>query len=364
MPNAQFSPTIHSSHLFSTRNPTLLHYSSALKPCDQLSFCMASRTTTFTARLKAIPSDTHSKTSELVKGINWDNLGLSPVPTDYMYVMRCSGTDEFSDGELLPFGKIELNPFSSVLNYGQGIIEGLKAFKKEDDSVVLFRPEANGLRMRVGADRICMPAPTIDQFVQAVKATVSANRRWVPPPNKGFLYIRPLLIGSGAVLSLTPSPEFIFLIYVTPVGNYFEHGAEPINLVIENDIHRAVPGGVGSINSIGNYAMVMKGRAAARASGYHDALYLDAVNNKYLEEISTANIFLLKDKTICTPALGGTILPGITRESVIDIARRQRFQVEERLVSVEELFNADEVFCTGNAVGLLPVGSITYQGKR
>ncbi|KAF2323924.1 hypothetical protein GH714_004105 [Hevea brasiliensis] len=325
---------------------------------------MATCKTTFCTRLKAIPSDTDSKTSELANDINRDNLGLNPVLTDYMYVMKCSGTDKFSDGELQPFGNIELNPFSSVLNYGQGIIEGLRAFKKEDDSVLLFRPEANGLRMRVGADRICMPAPTIDQFVRAVKATVSANRRWVPPPSKGFLYIRPLLIGSGAVLSLTPSPEFIFLIYVTPVRNYFEHGAEPINLVIENDIHRAVSGGVGSINAIGNYAMVMKGQVAAKASGFHDALYLDAVHNKYLEEISAANIFVVKDKTICTPALRGTILPGITRESVIDIARRQKFQVEERPVSVEELFSADEVFCTGNAVGLLPVGSITYQGKR
>ncbi|XP_021687282.2 branched-chain amino acid aminotransferase 2, chloroplastic isoform X1 [Hevea brasiliensis] len=404
MPNAQFSPSIHPNHFFSTRNPTLLHYSSALKLYDQHRFLqswpgMAACKTTFCTRLKAIPSDTDSKTSELANDINWDNLGLNPVLTDYMYVMKCSGTDKFSDGELQPFGNIELNPFSSVLNYGQGIIEGLRAFKKEDDSVLLFRPEANGLRMRVGADRICMPAPTIDQFVRAVKATVSANRRWVmmvlkqckmfmcsicilvlccyyqiaiglhdmmqvPPPSKGFLYIRPLLIGSGAVLSLTPSPEFIFLIYVTPVRNYFEHGAEPINLVIENDIHRAVSGGVGSINAIGNYATVMKGQVAAKAGGFHDALYLDAVHNKYLEEISAANIFVVKDKTICTPALRGTILPGITRESVIDIARRQRFQVEERPVSVEELFSADEVFCTGNAVGLLPVGSVTYQGKR
>ncbi|XP_021687285.2 branched-chain amino acid aminotransferase 2, chloroplastic isoform X3 [Hevea brasiliensis] len=325
MPNAQFSPSIHPNHFFSTRNPTLLHYSSALKLYDQHRFLqswpgMAACKTTFCTRLKAIPSDTDSKTSELANDINWDNLGLNPVLTDYMYVMKCSGTDKFSDGELQPFGNIELNPFSSVLNYGQGIIEGLRAFKKEDDSVLLFRPEANGLRMRVGADRICMPAPTIDQFVRAVKATVSANRRW--------------------------------------------HGAEPINLVIENDIHRAVSGGVGSINAIGNYATVMKGQVAAKAGGFHDALYLDAVHNKYLEEISAANIFVVKDKTICTPALRGTILPGITRESVIDIARRQRFQVEERPVSVEELFSADEVFCTGNAVGLLPVGSVTYQGKR
>lgn len=253
---AKLSPTT------TNHNPALLHFSSSLKLHDQLRFApsrpaVVTRTTTFTKGLQATQSDAQSKTSDLADNINWDNLGFDHVATDYMFVMKCCGGDKFSDGELQSFGKIELNPFSSVLNYGQGIIENLKAYKKEDDSILLFRPEANGLRMRVGADRICMSAPTIDQFVEAVKVTVSANRRWIPPPNKGFLHIRPLLIGTGAVLSPTPSPDFIFVIYVTPVRNYFESGAEPINLVVESESHRAVPGGVGSIKAIGNYAMML-----------------------------------------------------------------------------------------------------------
>ncbi|XP_065847653.1 branched-chain amino acid aminotransferase 2, chloroplastic-like [Euphorbia lathyris] len=325
---------------------------------------LVTRSTNFSARLKATPSDTRSKTSELASEVNLDDLGFKPVPTDYMFVMKCEGSDKFSDGELQPFGEIELNPFSSALNYGQGLIEGLKAYKKEDDSVLLFRPEANALRMRMGADRMCMPAPTVDQFVEAVKATVSANKRWIPSSNKGFLHIRPLLLGSGPVLSLKPSLDYIFLIIVSPVKNYFESGAEPINLVVENAVHRAVPGGVGNIKAIGNYAMIMNNQDAAKGNGFDDVLYLDAVHNKYLEEISTANIFIVKEKTICTPDLRGTILPGITRESIVDIALSHGFQVEERLISVEELYSAEEVFCTGNAVGLLPVGTVTYQGKR
>ncbi|XP_015576077.1 branched-chain amino acid aminotransferase 2, chloroplastic isoform X3 [Ricinus communis] len=320
-------PRTYQNHICFTTNSDLLNFSSSLnKVHDQLHLAPSrhAMVTRLTVRIRATPSDTQSRTSELANDIRWDkdDLGFDTVPTDFMYVMKCcEGGDKFSDGELLLYEKIELNPFSSVLNYGQGIIEDLKAFKKEDDStILLFRPEANGLRMRVGADRLCMPSPTIHQFVEAVKLTASANRRW--------------------------------------------SGEEPINLVVENVIHRAVPGGVGSTKAIGNYAMVAKAQAAAKANGYHDVLYLDAVHNKYLEQITTANIFLVKDKTICTPALRGTILPGITRESIIDIARGQGFQVEERLVSVEELFSADEVFCTGNTIGLFPVASITYLGER
>lgn len=305
----------------------------------------------------------HGETSGL-PDISWENLDFNPVTTDFMYVMKFSGDGEFLSGGLQRFGNIELNPASCVLNYGQGIIEGLKAHKKHDNSIVLFRPEENGLRMKIGADRMCMPAPTIEQFVEAVKVTVLANRRWVPPPHKGFLHIRPLLMGTGPVLSLTPAPEFTFFIFVTPVGNYFEGGLKQLSLVVKEEIHRAVPGGVGSVKAIGNYAVVLKALIEAKADGFSEVLYLDSVYNKYLEEVSTANIFVVKDRIISTPVLGGTILPGVTRKSIIEIACSQGFQVEERLVSVDELLDADEVFCTGNAICLLPVGSMTYMGRR
>ncbi|KAK8696443.1 hypothetical protein V6N13_001578 [Hibiscus sabdariffa] len=312
---------------------------------------------------RATASDAHSETSESLERRR-DSLGFNPVKTDYIYVMESSEDGSFSNGNLRHYGNIEIIPSAAVLNYGQGIIEGMKAYRKQNGSILLFRPEENASRMQVGAERLCMPAPTIEQFVEAVITTVLANERWVPPSDRGSLHIRPLLLGNGPVLSVTPAPEFTFMIYVTPVGNYFEGGLKPINLVAENVIHRATPGGVGSIKAIGNYAGIMKAQAEAKANGFSDVLYLDSVHNRYLEEVSTANVFVVKDNTISTPALGGTILPGITRKSIIEIAQSQGFKVEERLVSVEELFDADEVFCSGNAVCVMPVGSITFMEER
>ncbi|KAL2348286.1 hypothetical protein Fmac_002286 [Flemingia macrophylla] len=308
-------------------------------------------------------SDTYSETIEFAD-IEWDNLGFGLTPTDYMYVMKCARGGTFSKGELQRFGNIELSPSAGVLNYGQGLFEGLKAYRKQDGNILLFRPEENALRMQIGAERMCMPAPTVEQFVEAVKDTVLANKRWVPPAGKGSLYIRPLLMGSGPILGLAPSPEYTFLIYVSPVGNYFKEGLAPINLIVESDLHRATPGGTGGVKTIGNYAAVLKAQSAAKAKGYSDVLYLDCVHKRYLEEVSSCNIFVVKGNVISTPAIKGTILPGITRKSIIDVARSQGFQVEERLVSVDELLDADEVFCTGTAVVVSPVGSITYLGKK
>ncbi|CAN0864974.1 Branched-chain amino acid aminotransferase 2, chloroplastic [Linum grandiflorum] len=170
----------------------------------------------------AVASDTISTGTTDVSTIDWDNLGFSYIATDYMYMMKCDQEGSFSNGELQRFGNIELSPSAGVLNYGQGLFEGLKAYNKEDGNILLFRPEENARRMQIGAERMCMPAPTVEQFVEAVKETVLANKRWVPPPGKGALYIRPLLMGSGAVLGLAPAPEYTFLIYVSPVGNYFK----------------------------------------------------------------------------------------------------------------------------------------------
>ncbi|XP_020978566.1 branched-chain amino acid aminotransferase 2, chloroplastic isoform X2 [Arachis ipaensis] len=293
----------------------------------------------------SLSNASYSQTVELAD-IEWDNLGFGLQPTDYMYIMKCPHGGTFSKGELKRFGNIELNPSAGVLNYGQGLFEGLKAYRKEDGNILLFRPEENALRLQMGAERMCMPSPTVDQFVESVKDTVLANKRWVPPTGKGSLYIRPLLMGSGPVLGLAPAPEYTFLIYVSPVGNYFKEGLAPINLIIENELHRATPGGTGSVKTIGNYAAVLKAQSVAKAKGYSDVLYLDCVHKKYLEEVSSCNIFVVKGNNISTPAIKGTILPGITRKSIIDVARSQGFQVEERLVSVDELLDADEVFCT------------------
>ncbi|KAM0859424.1 hypothetical protein ACQ4PT_047205 [Festuca glaucescens] len=314
-------------------------------------------------RCEASLASNYTNTSEFAD-LDWESLGFGLVETDYMYIAKCGPDGNFDKGGMVPFGPIAMNPSSGVLNYGQGLFEGLKAYRKSDGSILLFRPLENATRMQTGAERMCMPAPPVEQFVDAVKQTVLANKRWVPPTGKGSLYIRPLLVGSGAVLGLAPAPEYTFIIFASPVGNYFKEGLAPINLIVEDKFHRATPGGTGGVKTIGNYASVLMAQKIAKEKGYSDVLYLDAVHKKYLEEVSSCNIFVVKGNVISTPAIKGTILPGITRKSIIDVALSKGFQVEERLVSVDELLDADEVFCTGTAVVVSPVGSITYQGKR
>ncbi|KAF8718354.1 hypothetical protein HU200_025333 [Digitaria exilis] len=299
--------------------------------------------------------------------IDWDNLGFGLTPTDYMYVMRSSPEDlgGFPRGELCRYGNIELSPSSGVLNYAQGLFEGMKAYRRADrGGYTLFRPEENAKRMRYGAERMCMPAPSVEQFVNAVKETVLANRRWVPPQGKGALYLRPLLMGSGPILGLAPAPEYTFLIYAAPVGNYFKEGLAPINLVVEDDFHRAMPGGTGGVKTIANYAPVLKAQMDAKSKGFTDVLYLDAVHKRYLEEVSSCNVFVVKGGVVATPATRGTILPGVTRKSVMELATDRGYKVEERLVSIDDLIGADEVFCTGTAVVVAPVSTVTYQGQR
>ncbi|KAL3676462.1 hypothetical protein R1sor_026410 [Riccia sorocarpa] len=319
------------------------------------------------SKTRAIRSEATAVTTEKVStldGVDWDNFGFGLRPTDAMYVMKCQRGEEWEKGELKPFGNLELSPSAAVLNYGQALFEGLKAYRTDDGRILLFRPEENALRMISGADRMSMPAPSVDVFVNAVKETVLANERWIPPAGKGSLYIRPLLLGSGAVLGLAPAPEYSFIIYVSPVGNYFKGGLAPIDLKVDGYYHRAAPGGTGGVKTIGNYASVLKTQLTAKGKGYSDVLYLDAVENKYVEEVSSCNIFIVKDNKISTPELRGTILPGITRKSIIELARNFGYEVEERLVSVDEVMEADEVFCTGTAVVVNPVGSVTYNDRR
>lgn len=297
--------------------------------------------------------------------IDWDAIGFGLTPTDYMYIMKCSQQDDgFSEGQLNRFGNIELSPSAGVLNYGQGLFEGMKAYRREDGQLVLFRPDQNALRMKVGAERMCMPSPSITQFIDAVKQTALANKRWVPPPGKGSLYMRPMLLGTGPILGLGPAPEYMFLVYASPVRNYFKEGSAPLSLYVEQEFDRASRGGTGGIKTISNYGPALRPLMKAKSKGFSDVLYLDSVNGKYVEEVSSCNIFMVKENRISTPPIKGTILPGVTRKSIIDIAGDLGYNVEERPIPIEELLEADEVFGTGTAVVVAPVGNITYCGRR
>ncbi|CAI0464295.1 unnamed protein product [Linum tenue] len=289
-----------------------------------------------------------------------------------MYVMKCSRDGSFEEGEVNPYGNIQLSPSAGVLNYGQGLFEGLKSYRKEDGGLLLFRPELNAKRMMMGAERMCMPCPSLHQFVEAVKQTALANKRWwaqVPPHGKGTLYMRPMLLGSGAVLGLAPAPEYTFLVYASPVSDdYFKvfmHvGSGGLNLYVEEEYDRSARLGTGGIKSICNYAPALKAMGRAKGRGFSDVLYLDSVEKKNIEEASACNVFIVKGNVISTPAARGTILPGVTRKSIIEIARDHGYQVEEGVVPVDQLLDADEVFCTGTAVVVAPVNTITYRDQR
>ncbi|KAK5832563.1 hypothetical protein PVK06_016365 [Gossypium arboreum] len=281
--------------------------------------------------------------------VNWDKLGFGLTQTDYMYVMSCCKDQRFLKGQLCRYANIELSPSAG------GVYEGMKANRTQDGRILLFRADQNAGRMRHGAERMCMPSPSIDQFIDAVKETVSANKRWIPPPGKGSLYVRPMLLGTGPILGLAPAPEYTFLIYVSPVGYYFKEGTAPLNLYIEEEYVRASPGGAGGVKSITNYAPVMKAITKAKDRGFSDVLYLDAINKKYLEEVSSCNIFIVKGNVISTPATNGTILEGVTRKSIIEIAKDHGYQVEERSVAVDELVDADDAVVESTKNNLFPV---------
>ncbi|GAB4817956.1 hypothetical protein N2152v2_005002 [Parachlorella kessleri] len=298
--------------------------------------------------------------------IDWDTLGFGLQHVGQtMYVAHYDPTTGAWEGSLKPYGPLELYPSAQALNYGQAVFEGMKAQRSAKGRIVLFRPEQNAERMEAGAARLSMVGLPKDLFVDAVKQTVAANKDFVPPQGKGSLYLRPLLFGSGPILGLGPAPYYSFVVYCAAVGPYFKTGQlSPIDLIVETQFHRAAPGGMGGTKCAGNYSPVLVTQLAAKKEGYSDVVYLDAKSDTYLEEVSSCNIFCVKGKTIKTPPLQGTILPGVTRRSIIELAQQRGYTVEETPVTIDEAMEADELFTTGTAVVVCAVGSLTYRGER
>ncbi len=292
--------------------------------------------------------------------LDWDSLTFSFTQTDRMYMATCKQGEEWQSGFMQDFQNLSLSPAAGVINYGQGLFEGMKAQYAEDGNVVLFRPRDNARRSREGARRLGMPPVPEEMFLNAVKMTVRENIRWVPPIGKGALYVRPLLFGSGAILGVAPAPEFTFLVYVSPVGPYFKGGITPTSLRVSDEFHRAAPGGSGGVKAIGNYAPGMVPSKMAKKEGYSEIIYLDAVNHKYIEEVGAANFFCVKNGIISTPELTGTILPGVTRASVMELAESKGYEVREEKIDVDYALDADECFCVGTAAVISSIGTIEH----
>ncbi len=293
-----------------------------------------------------------------------DDLGFGVVETDSMYIATCRDGDEWQQGELKPYGPIPMHPAAGVLNYGQGIFEGMKAIRTTKGRIALFRPEDNARRFQIGAKRLGAPPVPEEIFLNAVIKVVKANQRWVPSSGKGALYIRPLLWGSGPVLGVNPAPSYTFCIYTSPVGPYFKGGFKPIKLIVALYHYRAAPGGTGNVKAIGNYSSGLILSRKVKRHGYCEIVYLDAVHQRYVEEVGAANFFMVKDNNLYTPELSGTILPGITRDSVIKLARHLGLNAVEQKVSIDWVLTADEAFCTGTAAVITPIGWVDYSGKK
>ncbi|MAZ78655.1 MAG: branched chain amino acid aminotransferase [Legionellales bacterium] len=292
--------------------------------------------------------------------IDWDVLGFNVVETKSMFKATCKQGETWQEGGLVPYGKIELSPAAGVLNYGQGCFEGTKAFRTANNRVVLFRIDLNAKRMAVSTKRLCIPEMNKTFFINAVKETVLDNIDYVPPYNKGTLYVRPIVWGTSPAIGVKPVEEYTFMVFVSPVGPYFKGGIRPLHLKINKDYHRAAPKGIGHIKAIGNYSASLYPLSEAKSEGYDEVLYLDAKDDTFLEEVGSANLFLIKDKKLMTPQLGGSILAGVTRDSVLKIAKdKLGLDIIETDITLNELYNSDEVFCTGTAVSVSPVGSIT-----
>lgn len=296
-------------------------------------------------------------------------LGFGKIFTDHMFVMDYTRGKGWHDPRIVPFQDITLSPAAMVFHYGQEMFEGLKAYKGADGKNYLFRPDMNAKRTNNTNDRLCIPRVPEEDYVQAVKAIVSVDQDWIPTEPGTSLYIRPFIIATEPFLGVDVSETFQFYIILSPSGAYYESGLEPVGIWIEDDYVRAVRGGMGFAKTGGNYAASLAGQVKAHNDGYSQVLWLDGVERKYIEEVGAMNIFFKIDGKVVTPMLNGSILPGITRDSVLRICRDWGLPTEERRISVEELLQAqkegklEEVFGTGTAAVVSPVKELRWKGQ-
>lgn len=290
------------------------------------------------------------------------NIKFGRMFSDHMFVM------DHEDGawhrpRIVPYANLSMSPASAVLHYGQSIFEGLKAYRRSDGSVALFRPKANIARMNRSAHRMCMPFVPEDIFLEALIELVKQDSDWIPEGEDAALYIRPFLFAADEYIGIRPSDTYRFMIFTCPVRGYY---AEPVRVKIEMEYSRAFPGGTGNAKCAGNYAGALYPAKLAQDQGFHQLVWTDGLEHKYIEESGTMNIFFRIDDTLVTPAKSGTILEGVTRDSLLRIARAQGLAVEERPVTVEEVVAAarvgrlKEAFGAGTAATVAHIESIAF----
>ncbi|MEX0844753.1 MAG: branched-chain amino acid aminotransferase [Balneolaceae bacterium] len=300
--------------------------------------------------------------------VDFENLLFGKKFSDHMF------EQQYVDGQwqepiIKPFGKFEVTPAMNVFHYGQAIFEGMKAFYADENTVNIFRPKTHHDRFKFSGNRMCIPETDYETFIDALETLIRLDHQWVPKKPGTALYIRPFIFASEDFLAARSSTKFTYQIITSPVGAYYAEGFNPVSLITSEKYVRAVEGGTGNVKTAGNYAASFLPAQKAKEQGYTQVLWLDAKEQKYIEEVGTMNIHFLIGDTLITPALNGSILPGITRRSIIALAKEWGLNVEERKISLEEVFDAyedgslKEIFGSGTAAVVSPVGLINHNGR-
>ena len=299
-----------------------------------------------------------------------DKLGFGQVFTDHMFIMDYDEAQGWHDQRIVPFGRIDLHPASTVLHYGAEIFEGLKAYRREDGGVQLFRPMENVKRMNRSAERMSLPEIPEEDMLKILETFVKVEERFVPKSFGTSLYLRPFMFGNDESLGVHAVKRATFMLIASPSGSYYAEGINPVKIMIESDDVRTVRGGTGYAKCGGNYAASTRAGERAAKKGYSQVLWLDGVERKYIEEVGAMNVMFKINGEIVTPMLTGSILPGITRKSCIEVLKSLGYKVSERLLSVDELIQAlengslEEAWGCGTAAVVSPIGKLAYGDKE
>lgn len=297
-------------------------------------------------------------------------LGFGKHFTDHMFLMDYTIAQGWHNARIIPYQPIALDPSAMIFHYGQSVFEGMKAYRTAEGDIQLFRPERNFKRLNASNERLCIPAIDEQFALEALKQLLAIDREWVPSEEGTSLYIRPYIFATEPFLGVAPAKNYHFVIIMSPVGAYYSEGINPVKILVEKQYVRAVTGGTGEAKTGGNYASGLKAQEVASKEGYSQILWLDGKENKYIEEVGSMNIFFKIDGKVVTPALNGSILPGITRDSMIHLLKANGIDVEERKISIDEIVQAskdgklEEAFGTGTAAVISPIGELKWQNEK
>lgn len=296
-------------------------------------------------------------------------LGFGHIFTDHMFIMNYDTGEGWHDARIVPYQNLSLSPASMCLHYGQEIFEGLKAYRTAEGKIQLFRPDENFKRMNVSNERMVIPKINEKDALEALTKLLEIEKDWVPHTEGAALYIRPFIIAIDPYVGVRPADHYLFMIILSPSGAYYSTGLNPVKIYVETKYVRAVRGGTGFAKTAANYAISLAGQDEAHKQDYEQVLWLDGVERKYIEEVGSMNIFFVIDGEVITPELTGSVLPGITRKSAIEVCRSKGYKVTERRITIREVADAydagklDEVFGTGTAAVISPVGHLKWDDK-